>query len=243
MIQIAVFAAARREMLTARTCALLDSHGGARALACPKTLFYSAPSNFDAPKLPPLWRLVRRRGPFPGGLDYAWMCRTFPEGSDALVFEDDVYPATNAVCTMSRHHVPAGCAFTSFYDFHNLTEGQPIVVGPGEMMGAQAILIPWRTLEAMRSGRKPFYPPSGGQETWLNRIAAILGQSIEITPSLVQHVGTTSLYAPGATLTGERAPSTSFPEAFELPQFGDLWCSFHGSYHKDGQTCPLIERE
>lgn len=241
MIQIAVFAAARREKLTARTCALLDTHGGARALGCTKTLFYSAPSNFDAPDLPPRWRLVRRRGPFAAGLDYAWMCRSFPPETDALIFEDDVYPATNAVCTMTRHHVPPGCAFTAFYDFRNLTNGAPVIVDPGKLMGTQAMLIPWRTLQVMRDGAKPFYPPADGQETWLNRIAVILGQSIEITPSLVQHVGVDSLYAPGSTLIGDRAPSRSFPEAFELPQFGNAWCSFHGTYHKDGQLCPLIE--
>lgn len=241
MIQIGVLAGARREALTAETLANIDWKGGASAFNFPRTLFYSAPASFRAPTLPSAaWKIIRRLGPNGAGADFGWMIDQLDPNLDALLFEDDVYPITNAIVEMSRTEVPDGYAFVSFYDFRNLTDGKAVAVDStnATYWGMQAVRLPAWLIWRMQ--QRDFGPVQGPQDAWMGIIAAKLGMPILQTPSLVQHIGRVSLHCPGADLVGDREPSHSFPESFELSSAEPPFCTFHGCVHPNSTACPIL---
>jgi hypothetical protein len=241
VIQIGVLAGARRETLTTQTCANLDSKGAARAFDCRKTVYYSAPLSWPIPSLPPGWVCERRSGPHGAGPDFEWMVSQLDPRCDAILFEDDVYPITNCIAAISRIEVPENCAFVSFYDFLNVTSGEPIRLDPQEVenWGLQAIRIPAWLIRNIMNRKYRREPNNQPQDAWMGRIAAQEKKLILQYPSFVQHVGSLSIHCPGATLTGQREPSKSFPEPFEITAISDPFCTFHGCVHKNSTMCPI----
>lgn len=154
----------------------------------------------------------------------------------ALLFEDDVWPARNAVRLMTGLAVPSDLAFLSFFDSYECPQGAPYGVYPKRTSGSdgwgfrysQCVLIPNRT---MRFLVDHFPEPrdiairvwsSETGESWRkgdkNRADNAIGYALAkspwpqygvFVPSLVRHIGFESAAAPGPF--DERKIERNFP--------------------------------
>lgn len=262
-LQVAMMSVAGREEITADTCASLMGRGGLAELGVVPVLHYQSIPGRPSPtapgwvitsrelaenlaEVPRRFRDKRRRSPW---LDFAHVLEMFEPGVPALFFEDDLVACTNAVKRMATLEVPADVGLVSFFDFRNEWTRPGLWRNPTdrEFHGAQALLIPAPVVARLQ---ELALQPTALRcwDVWLGRAVAELGLKVaHYAPSLVEHVGMYSMYAPGT----ERPMANNFPgEDFDAlgpcadpiqpgpkPKVKDVFCEMHREYHPGGVTC------
>ena len=265
-VQIAMMSIAGREPITSDTCKALSA-AGLDELTIVPVLHYNCPPGRPSPEAPG-WRVERHhaglvtysqaeiaarfrgRGKSPW-LDFLRVIQSFDAGADAIFFEDDLLPCKNAVRRMVELEVPDGVGLVSFFDYRNEWPRPGLWTNPTgrEFHGAQALKIPARVLPrlqalALENVTIPCW------DIWLGRAMEILGLSIaHYAPSLVQHVGMASMYAPGVPRPmADNFPGEDFdalgpcPDPIPIvprPPVKDVFCELHREFHPAGRTCPL----
>lgn len=257
---------AGREAITAETAARLLATGLGDVCDDPQ-LHYVAPNGRPAPDAPG-WRLVRSElgtahvnskitsmrfkghGSNPW-LDFAALLLSWSPDLDALFFEDDVWPCQNGPRQMARVEVPRLAGVVSFFDFRNEWPRPGLWPAPAArpLWGAQALRFPARVIPALQElARKG--TPLKCWDVWISQSVELLGlQVIHYAPSLVQHVGAWSMYAPGKPRPEARNyPGDDFdalgpcsdpivPGSSRAPSA--VVCPMHNEIHDGGATCPI----
>lgn len=115
-------------------------------------------------------------------------------GTDLIFLEDDLELGRNALRFMALYPIPADLVFMSWFEATIRTEARPALyrIPCESFVYSQALTLPAATIELLRAGE---WNLDGGLDS---NIATILrgrlyGQHV---PSLVQHVGRTSLAHP-----------------------------------------------
>jgi hypothetical protein len=259
---------AGREEMTARTMELLLERAAFPEGVTP-VLHYCAPA-WRQPSAPivPGWDLVRidleaqrvdqatiSRRFKPNGrltnpwLDFKTVLDSWTHGVPALFFEDDLSPCLNAARRMLEHDAPADCGLVSYFDLRNEWPRPGLFAAPADrdLWGAQALKIPGHVVGPLQE-----LAAKGTElrswDVWLGRAMRELGLTLyHHSPSLVQHVGLWSMFAP----TSVRPQADNYPgDDFDaLGPCADpivrgaavepiaRVCEMHGIVHEGGQTC------
>lgn len=254
-----------RETLTQQTIQLLNNRGGARGFDC--RLFYFAPDGrHQVLEVPANWTVQREvwSGQLP---DFWWLVQTIPTDRDWLFLEDDLHPCTNAVIAMERMEVPEDIGLLSFFDMRNQFDRVGIWRDPVNqyLWGSQAIKIPARVIPILQQYSRDEVTRAkflGGWDTWIGMAVEHAGYRLgHYAPSLVQHVGMTSL-AYASTPHSHRPTTRNYPgEDYDAltpcrdpimpgpwsggtwrPEDDGRWCNLHMRIHPGGNKCPRIVR-
>jgi len=266
-VQAAMMSVAGREQLTEQTARLLLERGRLDDVAAP-VLHFTAPSSAKPPKAPG-WTIVHREhhdaattrerwrgiGSSPFN-DFRRVLESFEPDVRALFFEDDLWPCLNACRRMAELELPADCGAVSCFDLRNEWPRPGLFAAPEgrDLWGAQALIFPGHVLTLLQEQAR-LATNSKAWDIWIGRTLHRLGLRVyHHSPSLVQHVGAVSMYAPGAPRpTAINYPGHEFdamgpcPDPVPSMPAGDLkvppaFCSLHGVVHYDGTRCPRLIR-
>jgi hypothetical protein len=153
---------------------------------------------------------------------------------------------------MLEIEVPDDVGLVSFYDFRNEWPRPGLWRNPTDrdFHGSQAVLIPARVVPGLQ-GLAAVNTTESAWDVWLGHALRELGLAItHYAPSLVQHVGMASMYAPGTTRPmADNFPGEDFdalgpcpdpiPRAPVPPRVRDVFCELHKMFHPAHSTCPL----
>lgn len=268
LAQVSVISVAGREELTADTCrGVMDT--GVRELGIVPRLFHTAPRGRAAPDMPPGFEIERgemgnridsqalakrfRTGtPSQAWFDFMRVVKWWDGRSDVLFLEDDLAFCKNAVRKMIELEVPEDVGVVSFFDYRNQWPRPGLWRDPPdqELHGSQAFKFPARMVPRLQ-GLAAAETRNVCWDVWVGQAVSKLGLSVaHYAPSLVQHVGMASVYAPGV----ERPMADNFPgEDFDAlgpcpdpipkptraPVIKDHFCELHQMYHAQHERCPL----
>lgn len=265
--QLAMMSIAGREETTARSMRLVLEHAGVPE-GCTPVLHYCAPV-WRMPHAPDVagWR-VRRHDLEAKSVDQATISKRFKQGHKdnpwrdfkrvldsfapgvpAIFLEDDVAPCRNAVRRMLELEDPADAGVVSFHDLRNEWPRPGLFQAPEDrdLWGAQALKFPARVVAQLQE-----LAARGTElrhwDIWIGRAVRELGLRVyHYSPSLVQHVGMSSMFAPtcerpqAANYPGDdfdalgpcADPIVQGPTVVPIPRR----CGMHGLVHLGGQVC------
>jgi len=268
-LQATMMSVAGREEITSRTARLLLEDGRLGEL-CEPVLHYVAPDGRDGPSAPG-WRVARRqlapadeniRARFIAGCggsnpleDFRAICLSLEPGVPWLFYEDDLASTKNACLRQAElleHDLPADNGVTSCFDYRNEWPSPGIHHAPvdHDLWGAQALMFPGHVVTKLQERLRT--PPATveGWDTWIGRTVKELGlRVLHYSPSLFQHVGIKSVFAPGEKRpTALNYPGDDFDALGPCPdpvELGDcafvprpVRCALHREVHYDGFVCP-----
>ncbi len=203
-----------RRDTTAATIANISERGGANKCTVPKVFHWQG---VDPPPFIKGWDIQWRYESRDGQSREAfWRIfrRTLDEypGHDAVFMEDDIEATTNAVPYVVAWDSPH---FTSFFNTRGSKPG-PYVIDNSGFWGTQCFKVPAEIFARiagedchaekwLRTPRGRVYSGGHQADIVIGRMLQRWGLPVYQHRSLFQHVGATSLCAPGATLRGIRA--------------------------------------
>jgi len=276
-IQAAMMSISGREEITTQTARVLLERGRLGDLCAP-VLHHVATPEREGPHVPG-WIVMRRElalgkahntlddltsarfknkgvGPSPFD-DFRAVMQTFEDDVPAIFFEDDVAPTQNA-CLRLRDlllELPADCGVVSAFDLRNEWPRPGLFAAPArrDLWGAQALMFPGHVVTLLREQAR-LATELRSWDVWTGRAVERLGLRIyHYSPSLFQHVGGYSMYAPGS----ERPTAVNFPgDTFDalgpcpdpVPTGASagvplpMRCELHQIVHFGGATCARVDR-
>ncbi len=263
--QICLIAASTRPNTVRRTYERLTGHAGVARLFAegriPKPWIYyckhpdeTVPDYFDRD----LWDVteLKKERPFIKAF-YMMMARTSPD-LDFVFLEEDIAPCLNAMERVVCEPVPPWAGVLSFFDYRNEFPSPGVFPAPAgrDLWGSQAMKFPARHMPRLKEiaiNREVFRGEGvDGTDGWAGVASKMLGLTVgHFSPSLFQHLGMLSTFAPGnkppiaQNYPGEDWDATtgSTEDPIVLGRWEEttesLWCPLHRKNHepKDFGRC------
>lgn len=259
--QIVLMAASTRPNALKYTYERLTDHAGIRRLVAEGRiarpwLWYNKRRNENTPDYfdRELWDVSEHHKGRPFVLAFFRMFKDANPDADLIFIEDDLAPCANAIEKVISLDVPAEVGAVTFFDYRREWTSQGLFnhPGPRDLWGSQCLRFPARHMPALKKlAADGTIAVREGTDAWTGLACQHLGLHVAgWSPTIFQHTGMLSAYAPGRTppvalnFPGENFDAMADWDGIPATQWHqpkeNMWCPLHRKEHdaKDFGRCP-----